>query len=751
MVDSPSLQVVSVSHNGEVAAKHADRVEALLAAMTLPEKVGQMTQLTLEAVSAQRGWRGTPHKLDGGKLREAVVERHVGSLLNVWDMALAPETWRAYLAEIQQVATRETRLGIPVLYGIDAVHGHNYATTGTLFPQNLAFAATWNPELLRTAAALTAREVRACGIPWNFAPCLDLGRQPLWSRYFETFGEDVHLATVLADASVRGMQGEDPGAADRVAACAKHFLGYGFPLSGHDRTPAWIPEHYLREYFLPPFAAAIRAGVRSIMVNSGEVNGRPVHASHYLLTQVLRGELGFEGVVVTDWEDVRRLHTMHRVAPDERTAVRMAVEAGIDMSMVPLGFSFSDHLLALVEAGEVPAARIDASVRRILQLKADLGLFDDPTSQASHAFAVGSAAAQQVSRTAAEQALVLTENRADTLPLPPAARLLVTGPTADSRAALCGPWSYTWQGQDEGAYPRTIATVQAALGEVFPSVTYLPGATFDEVVEVEAVVAAAAEADAIVCCLGEAPAVEKPGDINDLRLSPAQCALFDALAEAGKPLVLVLLTDRPRICTDLAERADGVVFAGRPGPEGSHALADLLAGRLVPSGKLPFTYPRHVAHLTTYDHKQSDRTGLHFGVDLGQEMDGVNPLWPFGHGLSYTAFAYQDLVVSPAVVGPEDVVTIEVSVVNTGAREGREVVPVYVQDLFASLTPPVKRLRAFEAVTLAPQERQRVRFEVPVRTLAFVHTDQQWTLETGDFEVQVGGLRTRFHLALPSA
>jgi beta-glucosidase len=725
------------------------RVDALLARMTLEEKVGQMTQVELGVVSAGEGGRGEPHALDLAKLRAAVVEHHVGSILNVINHAYTPDHWRAVVAAIQAMAA-ETRLGIPVLYGIDAVHGANYTLGGTVFPQNIALAAAFDPALVEAAAAVTAAETRASAIPWNFAPVLDLGRQPLWPRFYETFGEDVLVTRRLGAAAVRGLEGDDLADPTNVAACLKHYVGYSFPLSGKDRTTAWIPERYLREYFLPPFQDAIEAGARSVMVNSGDVNGVPVHASRYLLTDVLRGELGFDGVVVTDWRDVQHLHRVHRVAPTEREAVRMAVEAGVDVSMVPYDFTFAEHLAALVRDGEVAEERVDASVRRILRLKLELGLFDDPMGGADEAGAIGTAEAAALNLRAARAAMTLLKNDGAALPLAPGARVLVTGPAAHSLTALNGGWTYTWQGQDStyaASYPEAptvLEAVRAAAGA--ERVTYVPGTPFTGEVDggIDAAAEAARTADVVVVVLGEDAYAEKPGDLDALDLPAAQLRLAEAVAATGTPTVLVLVEGRPRIVTPAVAAADAVLMAYQPGMAGGRAVADALFGAVNPSGRLPFTYPKFSGDLVPYDHTNAAGTGQQFG-GIGQ-VAGYDPLFPFGHGLSYTTFAYRDLAVSAPVNGQSDRLTVSVTVENTGAREGEETVLLFVRDLYASVAPPVQRLRAFDRVRLEPGASQRVTFTLDRQDLAFVGEDDAWTVEPGDFEVRVGGLTGTFTL-----
>ncbi len=724
------------------------QVEALLAQMTLDEKVGQMTQIVLELVcNGESEADGTP-QLDEARLREAIIRWHAGSIINVVTHGYTAETWRRVIAEIQRIA-HEARLQIPVIFGIDAVHGVNYTLGATLFPQNIALAATFRPDLVEQAAAITAAQTRASAIPWNFSPVLDLGRQPLWARFYETFGEDVLVTQRLGRAAVVGTQGEPPELASpaKVAGCAKHYIGYSFPFSGKDRTTALIPDRVLRELFLPPYAEGVAAGVRTVMVNSGDVNGQPVHSSRYLLTEVLRGELGFNGVIVTDWEDIKKLHNVHCVAPTQREAVRMAVEAGIDMSMVPYDFSFAEHLVALVRSGEISEARVDESVRRILRLKLELGLFDDPLLEGGWNNSIGGDAADAVNREAAREAMTLLKNDGGLLPLRPGAKVLVTGPGADSILALNGGWTYTWQGQDDAYLPYypDAQSIAAAIREHADDVAFVPGVTFGGDADIEAAVEAAKDADVAVVVVGEEAYAEKQGDVDDLVLPEAQLRLVQAVAATGTPVVLVLLEGRPRVITTIADSCQAILLAYQPGIEGGRAVAEVLYGVVNPSGKLPFTYPLGSNDLVPYDHSHAAAQGQVFG-GIGQ-VRGFAPLFEFGHGLSYTTFAYSDLELGKDVIGPDEAVELSVTVTNTGDRAGAETVLVYVRDLYASVTPPVKRLRAFDKITLEPGEARRLTFAIPAADLAFVGHDSRWTLEPGDFEVLVAGLSASFTLA----
>lgn len=715
-----------------VEAARRARVDSLLARMTLEEKVGQMTQLTLGAFTAA----GTPHRdsvrLDTAKLREGIVRRHIGSILNTEAAALSVQGWHDAVRQIQGMAMRETRLGIPVVYGIDFVHGANYVRGGTIFPQNVAMAATFDTALARRAGQVTGGEAHASALPWNFAPVLDVGRQPLWPRFYETFGEDPWLAARMGAAQVEGMQ-----AGGRVAATMKHYLGYGNPRSGHDRSPAYMTVREVRESYLPPFAAAVRAGARAVMVNSGEIDGEPLHASRYWLTDVLRGELGFDGVIVSDWQDIEYLNTRHHVAATHRDAVRMAVQAGIDMSMTPLTYQFYDDLLALVRDGTIPESRIDQSVRRILRLKADLGLFDHPFPDDAAGAQVGSEASIAVARQAAREAITLLKNDGGVLPLRKDARILVTGPAASSLTALNGGWTYTWQGADASQFPDGPRTLLEAMLRRARDVRYVPGSAFTTEIDAGAAARAARDADVAVVAVGEDAYAETPGNIDDLTLPEPQLRLVEAIQHTGTPVVLVLVEGRPRVISRIVDGARGVVMAYWPGMSGGDALADVLFGDVNPSGRLPFTYPRFVNQLVPYDHKRTDEIG----------PDGptaFHPQWEFGAGLGYTTFAYGDLKTGAATLPPGSSLPISVTVRNTGAREGTETVLLFTRQRFASLSPAVRRLRGFQRVTLKPGEARSVAFTLPSDALTYVGRDGRPVLEPGVFDVMVAGLTASF-------
>lgn len=718
---------------------YSARVDSLLAVMTLEEKVGQMTQLTLGVVAAEGGPQRDSVRIDPARLREAIVQRHVGSLLNVIGGSLSLDGWHRLIGEVQGMAMRETRLGIPIIYGIDFVHGANYTRGGTIFPHNLGMAAAFNPALARRAAEITADEALASGLPWNFAPVLDVGRNPLWPRFYETFGEDPLVASILGRQQVLGLQREG-----RVAATLKHYVAYSASRSGRDRTPAELSARGVRENYLPPFAAAVRAGARTVMVNSAEIDGEPVHASRYWLTDVLRGELGFTGVVVTDWEDIYYLHTRHRVAPTIKDAVRMAIDAGIDVSMTPTDFRFTDALIQLVREGAVSEARIDQSVRRILTLKEELGLFDQPFPDPTLRARFATVESAEVARQAARESITLLKNEGGILPLKADARILVTGPAAQSMTALNGGWTYTWQGTDASQFPEAPRTVLEAILRRGRDVRYVAGSGFTEPGDAEAAARLAADADVAVVVIGENAYAEGVGDIADLALPEAQLRLVEAVQATGTPVVLVLVEGRPRIVRRVVDGARGVVMAYWPGMHGGEAVAEVLFGETNPSGRLPFTYPRHANELITYDHKFTETLSPGFG---GQ---GFRPEWPFGHGLSYTTFAYADLRTGTRM-DADGRLPVQVTVRNTGARAGDEAVLLYTRQHFASTTPYVRRLRGFQKVALAPGESRTLTFVLTADDLRSVDRDGRMTLEPGAFDLMVGGLTGTFQVTAEAA
>lgn len=728
---------------GDFLNQTEKKVKDLINQMTIEEKIGQMTQIDLGVVSQGEAGRTEPHQLDERKLEEAILKYHVGSILNVINSAYSIDHWHEIIKRIQDLATKKTRLKIPVLYGIDAIHGANYIKEATLFPQHLTMAATWDPQLIRKEGEITALEMRAAGIPWNFNPVLDIGRQPLWPRLFETMGEDPFLASVFGYNYIKGLEGDQNtiGDSDKVASCLKHYIGYGLPVTGKDRTPAWIDERMLREYCLPPFRAGVEAGALTLMVNSSEINGIPVHSSYYLLTELLKKELGFEGFIVSDWSDINNLYERERIATSPKDAVFQAVMAGIDMSMVPHDFSFSTYLLDLVKEGKVPVSRIDDAVGRIMRVKFKLGLFTDPYPKKAYKKMVGCVAHRAISLQAAQEAITLLKNDKELLPLDSNLKVLVTGPTANQLSVLNSGWTYNWQGNQENLYPTDRPTILKAIESKIGKdhLLFAPGTDIEKEINIGEAVEKALTADVIVLCLGEAAYCETPGNINDLTLPEAQLRLAEALLVTGKPVVLVLAQGRPRVITRIADRISAILMAYLPGIEGGQAIADVIFGDVNPSGKLPITYPRYVNDLTCYDHKFSE----------DKEPNRFNPLFHFGHGLSYTRFTYSDLKINTTSIQSSDSLKIEVKVTNTGLRDGKETVQLYITDLYASITPSVRKLKAFKKVFLKPGQIEIVRFTITMEDLKFIGRNNRPVVESGEFELSIDRLKSRFTVSIP--
>jgi beta-glucosidase len=719
------------------------RVAQLLQTMTIEQKVGQMTQVTL-GVMIDKTVRDRI-VFDRDILAQAVRKYQVGSILNTASRPLSLEQWHEVIRTIQDEALKNDP-AIPVLYGIDSIHGANYMQDSTLFPHNIGMAATRNPDLVKRAAKVTAMETRAAGLRWNFDPVFDVGRNPLWSRFPETFGEDGHLVATLGVAAVTGYEEDGLDSVTAVASCMKHFVGYSDPANGKDRTPAYIPDVVLWEQHLPPFEAAVSAGASTIMINSASINGMPLHANCHLLTDVLRGQFGFEGLVVSDWEDVVRLHTRHRIAETPREAVRMAVEAGLDMSMVPHDFSFAEHLVDLVRSGAITEARLDESVAIILRLKMNLGLFDNPYAEQAAAANFGRPEYAQLALESARESITLLKNESDVLPLPKGARVLVAGPAAHNLGPLHGSWSYTWQGADERQYPKATQTVldaiTARLGQDRVSAVAVEG--FHDARNYDTVMLRqlAEDADYIVLVLGERAYAESPGALDDLNLEERQKALARAAALTGKPVILLLIEGRPRIVRDIEPAMDGILLAYRPGSQGASAIADVLFGDYNPNGVLPYSYPQFTGDIMPYDHGVLARIQQLTPGNITH--GGYKPQWPFGFGLSYTTFEYSDLELDRTVLRADETLRVSVAIRNAGERDGLHTVELFVSDLYASLSPAVRKLRAFRKVMVRAGETVRVGFELDRADLTFVNADLDRVVEPGEFRVGIGGLAQTF-------
>lgn len=735
------------------------KVEDLLSKMTLEEKVGQMAQITLDVIGKgeNRFTSFEPLELDKSELKKALVDYKVGSVLNTANnRALTPQKWYSIISQIQNVALKDTRLGIPVIYGVDEIHGATYTAGATMFPQQINQAASRNRELVKRGAAITAYETRASSIPWNFSPVLDLAPDPRFSRQFESFGEDPYLAAELGVQMIDGYEGDnnDIGHAEHVASCMKHFLGYQVPTTGKDRTPTTLSETELREYHLPSFKAAVDAGSHTIMISSGIINGVPVHSNHDILTKLLKEELGFKGLVVTDWGDIEYLHTRDKIAATHKEAIMLAINAGIDMSMVPYQYeTFCNGLVELVKEGKVKEERINDAVRRILRVKYALNLFEKPTTNPKDYPKFGSKEFEQASYQMAAESITLLKNQNDVLPLKKNAKVLVTGPNANTMRTLNGAWTYSWQGEkvDEFTekYNTILEAVQKEIGE--RNVTYVPGVSYkmdgkyyeESADQMDKAIAAAKDVDAVILCLGENTSTETPGNLSDLYLSALQTELTQKLIATGKPVILVLNEGRPRIISRIEPDVKAVVQIYQPGNFGGDALADVLFGDVNPSGKLPYNYPRYPNALVPYIHKPSAEQQTVAGV-YNYEAD-YNPQYEFGYGLSYTTFQYSKLTLSKSEIGKNEQLTVSVDVKNTGTREGKETVQVFTSDLYASgISPDMRRLRRFEKISLKPGESKTVTFTLSPDDLAYISRDGKKTIEAGEFEVKINDQKQKF-------
>lgn len=722
------------------------KVEKTLAKMTLDEKIGQMLELNLDimgAYDASGKW-----KLNETMLDTCISKYKVGSLLNApGTRAATVEQWQEWIRLIQKKSMKH--IGIPDVFGLDHNHGVTYTQGGTLFPQPINIAASFNTELARTGAQVTAYESRAANCPWVYNPVTDLGRDPRWSRIWESFGEDPIVNARMAEAEIMGYQGNDHNHLSRynVATSLKHYMGYGAPFTGKDRTPAYIAPNVLREKYFEPFKAAVQAGALTIMVNSASINGVPVHASYEYLTQWLKKDLNWDGMIVTDWADINNLFTRERVAKDKKDAIRIAINAGIDMSMDPYSVEFCILLKQLVNEGKVSQERIDDAVRRILRLKYRIGLFDEPNTGGKGYEKFGSQEHANMALRSAEETEILLKNEG-ILPLAKGKKILLTGPNANQMRCLNGGWSYTWQGSKAEDLAEKYNTIYEALCNKYgqENVILNQGVTYNEKgqyweenePQIEKAVAAAAQADVIIACVGENSYCETPGNLTDLWMSENQRNLVKALAKTGKPIVLVLNEGRPRLIADIEPLAKAIVHIMLPGNYGGDALANLLAGDANFSAKLPYTYPKEINSLANYDYKVSEEVGTMAGA---YNYDAkVSLQWPFGYGLSYTTFEYANLKVDKANFTADDVLTVTVDVKNTGSRAGKESVLLYSSDLIASIVPDNKRLRCFTKISLEPGETKTVTFTLPAKDLAFVGADGRWTLEEGDFLLRVARL-----------
>ncbi|MGK7393190.1 MAG: glycoside hydrolase family 3 N-terminal domain-containing protein [Candidatus Cyclobacteriaceae bacterium M3_2C_046] len=711
-------------------------IDGLLDKMSLVDKVGQMTQVN-EAFFAvnqdqTEATGGMAALIDSAKLANTIEEYQIGSFLT--GGTRTAREWYQLGYYLQQVNMENSNHEIPMVFGIDHIHGTNYIEEGTIFPHEINLGATFNPEFARQTGQITAREAAALGHHWNFAPVLGVGRNKLWSRLYETFGEDTRVAEVMGAAYIEGLEQETVGPY-KMAACAKHFIGYSIPNSGWDRTAVDVSMQKLYEYLAPPFQAAIDQGVKTVMINSGEINGKPVHASYFYLTNMLRDQMGFKGVALTDYQDIIKLHTEHYVSENEKESTYLAIMAGVDMSMTPTTVDFCRHLRELVEEGRIPEERLDLSVRRILRLKYQLGLFDNPYPSEDYINQVGSDQHHQASREAARESIVLMKNDFERLPLTDPGKIVLAGNNANQKMALAGGWTYTWQGNDESLYPDDWKTVYQALQDEYARAEIT-------LADINSLFEASAQADAIIIATGEDPYAEGWGNINELDLMDDQVELIQAAQTTGKPVVLVFIEGRPRTVGELYDECDAVIFAGLPGMFGAEAIAGVISGRINPSGKMSITYPFKSGHLIPYNYKFMEYSYLNtYNPDIQRYTIGE-----FGTGLSYTDFEYSQLTLPDSILTGDGPFSASVTVTNTGSREGKEAVLWYISDLVGSYTRPSKELLHFEKQMLQPGESKTFTFDIiPQKHLSYPTDENELLLEDGYFVVQAGTERAKFY------
>lgn len=733
-------------------AKIEAKVDQTLKKLTLEEKVGQMMEIVIDLLGGND--KNGVFYIDEHKADSIFSHYKVGSILNAPNTcAPTAQQWEKYMAQIQKLSMK--RMGVPCIFGLDQNHGSTYTQGGTLFPQNINVAATFNREIARRSAEATAYETRAASVPWTYSPTVDLGRDARWPRIWENFGEDCYLSSEMGKAMVYGFQGEDPNHIDQyhIATSMKHFMGYGVPWTGKDRTPAYISPADLREKHFAPFLAGIEAGALSVMVNSASVNGMPMHANKEILTHWLKEQTGWDGVLITDWADVNNLYTREMVAKDKKDALRIAINAGIDMVMEPYSCDACGYIIELVNEGKISMSRIDDACRRVLRMKYRLGLFEHPTQKLKNYPLFGGEQFAQLALEGATESMVLLKNNNNILPLQKGKKILLTGPNANQMRCLDGGWSYTWQGNRTDEFAGKYNTIYEALCNEYgkENIVLNQGVTYNEAgkyweenePQIAAAVEAAKHVDVVVACIGENSYTETPGNLTDLWLSENQRNLVKALATTGKPIILVLNEGRPRLIADIEPLAQGVVDILIPGNYGGDALAQLLSGKANFSGKMPYTYPKEINSLANYDFKKSEEVGTMTGAyDYNAK---ITQQWGFGQGLSYTTYQYSNLKVDKATFAHDDVIRVSVEVKNTGKVAGKESVLLFSSDLMASMVPDGRRLRAFDKVALQPGESKTVTFDLKANDLAFVGWDGKWILEEGDFKLMVADQQATIH------
>lgn len=728
------------------------QVEQTLKKLTLEEKIGQMMELVTDLFGAND--KNGVFYIDEHKTDSILSRYKIGSILNAPNTcAPTAKQWEKYIAQIQKISMK--RIGIPCVFGLDQNHGSTYTQGGTLFPQNINVAASFNREIARRSAEATAYETRAVSIPWTYSPTVDLGRDARWPRIWENFGEDCYLSSEMGKAMVYGFQGEDPNNIDQyhIATSMKHFMGYGVPWTGKDRTPAYISPADLREKHFAPFLAGLQAGALTVMVNSASVNGMPMHANKDILTGWLKEETGWDGVLITDWADINNLYTREMVAKDKKDALRIAINAGIDMIMEPYSCDACGYLVELVKEGKIPMSRIDDACRRVLRMKYRLDLFKNPTQKLKNYPKFGGEEFAKLALEGATESMVLLKNEGNILPLQHGKKILLTGPNANQMRCLDGGWSYTWQGHRADEFAGKYNTIYEAFCNEYgkENVILNQGVTYNEKgkyweenePQIQGAVAAAKDADVIVACIGENSYTETPGNLTDLWLSENQRNLVKALAQTGKPVILVLNEGRPRLIADIEPLAQGIINILIPGNMGGDALANLVSGKSNFSGKMPYTYPKEINSLANYDFKKSEEVGTMEGAyDYNAK---ITQQWGFGYGLSYTTYKYSNLKVSQSDFRHGDIIKVSVDVKNTGKVAGKESVLLFSSDLIASMVPDGRRLRAFDKVELQPGETKTMIFELKADDLAFVGWNGKWRLEEGDFKLMIADQSADIH------
>ena len=730
------------------------QVEQTLKKLTLEEKIGQMMELVTDLFGAND--KNGVFYIDEHKTDSILSRYKIGSILNAPNTcAPTAKQWEKYIEQIQKISMK--RIGIPCVFGLDQNHGSTYTQDGTLFPQNINVAATFNREIARHSAEATAYETRAVSVPWTYSPTVDLGRDARWPRIWENFGEDCYLSSEMGKAMVYGFQGEDPNNIDQyhIATSMKHFMGYGVPWTGKDRTPAYISPANLREKHFAPFLAGLQAGALTVMVNSASVNGMPMHANKDILTGWLKEETGWDGVLITDWADINNLYTREMVAKDKKDALRIAINAGIDMIMEPYSCDACGYLIELVKEGKIPMSRIDDACRRVLRMKYRLDLFKNPTQKLKNYPKFGGEEFAKLALEGATESMVLLKNERNILPLQHGKKILLTGPNANQMRCLDGGWSYTWQGHRADEFAGKYNTIYEAFCNEYgkENVILNQGVTYNEKgkyweenePQILGAVAAAKDADVIVACIGENSYTETPGNLTDLWLSENQRNLVKALAQTGKPVILVLNEGRPRLIAEIEPLAQGIIDILIPGNMGGDALVNLVSGKSNFSGKMPYTYPKEINSLANYDFKKSEEVGTMEGAyDYNAK---ITQQWGFGYGLSYTSYQYSNLKVSKSDFRHGDIIKVSVDVKNTGKVAGKESILLFSSDLVASMVPDGRRLRAFDKVELQPGETKTVTFELKADDLAFVGWDGKWRLEEGDFKLMIADQTASVHCA----